>query len=732
MTCASCSGRVQRALGRTAGVQSANVNLATHLATVIADASVTASDLERVVSDAGYQAEAIRHEDELAAVVAPPDTKPAFRRLALGAAAGVPLMVLGMAHLHASWSLWVQAVLAFVATFVAGYSIHANAIKRLRHGETTMDTLVSLGSTAAFVYSLAAWWWQPHAMVYFETAGGIVTFILLGRYLEAKSKARATSSLGSLYAMRSKQAALVRGDAEVVVPIEVVRVGDVLRVRPGERFPLDGTVIEGVSSADESMLTGEAMPVDKGPNASVYGGTVNRHGALLVRVDAAESESSLARITRLVAEAQGSKAPLQRLADQVSSWFVPAILLVSAATFAAWWLIGHATITSAIMTAISVLVIACPCALGLATPTAIMVGVSRAARAGVLVRDAASLERAAAVDTVVLDKTGTLTEGKPRVAQVVAAAGWSETQVLNMAAALGAASEHPLGRALAEEAERRGVELLPAAEVQAEVGLGMRGQIEGAAVRVRAASAQEGELTSELSHAREHGQTVSVVERDGEIVGLVAFEDRLRDGAAQAVTRLRAMGVRVVLATGDHQQSAVALARQAGIDPRDIHARQSPADKAEIVRALKAEGAVVAMAGDGVNDAPALAAADVGLAMGSGTDVANEAASMTIARTHAGALVEALEVARATVRTIRQNLGWALGYNLVAVPVAAAGLLVPLGGPTIAAAAMAMSSVSVVLNSLRLGCRLQRQLRGDGRQQQEAVETVSRGLQAAQ
>ncbi|MBI5532099.1 MAG: copper-translocating P-type ATPase [Deltaproteobacteria bacterium] len=704
MTCAACSSRVERKLSRLDGVRTVSVNLATHLATVVVDPSLGESELEKCVVEAGYGADAVRHEDTMAAAAAVPDTGPALRRLVLAMSAAVPLMVLGMMHLHATWSLVAQAVLAAVATYVAGYPIHKSALARLAHFDFTMDTLVSLGATAAFAYSVVIWILQPHhPEVYFETAGGIVAFILIGRYLEARSKARATAALGGLYAMRSSEATLLRGDGEAVVPIEVVRVGDLVKVRPAERVPLDGVVKEGSSAVDESMLTGEPMPVEKGPSDKVHGGTMNGQGALVVEVLAEVSESALARIARMVADAQGSKAPLQRLADRVAGWFVPAIMTIAVATLVGWLLLGSSGTTTAFMTAVSVLVIACPCALGLATPTAVMVGVAHAARAGVLIRDAASLERAAAVDTIVLDKTGTLTEGKPDVVSFASIEGEDRNAMIGLAAALGGSSEHPLGKALASWARSQGVSFTDAQGVRAEAGRGMVGQVGAHTVRVGAVDGEPPGFEELVRSARERGETVSVVERDGRVVAAVSFADRIRPMAREAIAELRSMGIRVVIATGDHEAAGRRLAEAVGLDPGDVHARQLPEDKMKLIGRLKEQGAVVAMAGDGVNDAPALAGADVGIAMGSGTDVANEVAAMTISRSEIRALVDAMRIARATVKTIRQNLGWAFGYNLIAVPLAVLGVLARFGGPMIAAAAMAMSSVSVVLNSLRLG-----------------------------
>lgn len=703
MTCAACSRRVEKSLSKFPGVRVANVNLATHLATVETDLNVEAAALAQCVINAGYGADAIRHEDAFAAASKPADTKAPLQRLIFALLVAAPLMVLGMLHIHAFWSIATQAVLAFLATYVAGGPIHLSAIKRLFHFETTMDTLVSLGSTAAFSYSVVAWISENHSHIYFETAGGIVAFILLGRYLEARSKARASAALGSLYALRSTEATLVRDGIETVVPIEVVRPKDLIRVRPAERVALDSTVVEGFSSIDESMLTGEPMPVDKKIGDEVFGGTLNGPGALLVRVKTGIDESALARIARMVAQAQGSKAPLQRLADQVSSFFVPAILLIAVATLLAWMFFAKSTPTEAFMAAVSVLVIACPCALGLATPTAVMVGVARAAKSGILIRDAASLERAAAIDTVVVDKTGTLTEGHPSVVAVCAVEGFEEAQVLAYAAALGAKSEHPLGKALARAAKERDLKFADAVDVQAKAGSGVEGSVENKLVRVIAADGPVKDLDFSISQARAKGETVSVVELDSLVIGMVAFADKLRPQAAQSIEKLKHIGMRVVLATGDHEASARLLAEAVGIAKKDVFSRLKPEDKMDLVDRLKQEGAVVLMAGDGVNDAPALAAADVGIAMGSGTDAANEAASMTIARSDIMGLVDAILVARGTVRTIRQNLAWAFGYNIIAVPLAVFGVLARFGGPMLAAAAMAMSSVSVVLNSLRLG-----------------------------
>jgi Cu+-exporting ATPase len=703
MSCAACSSRVQRKLDKLEGVHSASVNLATHLASVIAKPGLTEDIIRESVEKAGFGVEVVRHEDAAAAIAREHDDRPALRRLILAAVVAVPLMVLGMAHVTAWWSYLVQAILAFTASYVAGWTIHSTAFKRALHLDTTMDTLVSLGSTAAFIYSMVAWLSGDFPHVYFESAGGIVTFILLGRYLEARSKARATSSLRSLFAMRSTEATLIRGDGETVVPVEVIRVGDHIRVRPGERIALDGVVREGASAIDESLLSGEAMPVDKEVGDSVHGGTINGPGALRVEVTALASESAVARIARMVADAQGSKAPLQRLADRVSGVFVPTILVISLLTALGWTFLSDASTSWAVMTSIAVLVIACPCALGLATPTAVMVGVSRAARSGVLVRDAASLERCASVDTIILDKTGTLTEGRPEVTEVVASESVDASVVVRIAAALGQASEHPLGQAAVQEAERRNLDIPSAQKVRAVPGQGVLGVVEDQETRIVAAHQVPSLFEKAVERARKEGGTVSLVEVEGTVIGLLSYHDRVRQGAKEALDRLKTMGLRVVLATGDNEAAAFSLAKEVGIEKEDVYAKQRPEDKQALIRMWKEKGAVVAMAGDGVNDAPALAESDVGIAMGTGTDVANEAASMTISRSDVRALAEAMVVARGTVRTIKQNLGWAFGYNLIAVPVAAAGLLEQLGGPMVAAGAMAMSSVSVVLNSLRLG-----------------------------
>lgn len=703
MTCAACSSRVQRKLDKLQGIESASVNLATHLATVMAKPELGEEQIRACVQAAGYGVEVVRHEDTAAALAQRPDDRPALRRLIVAGVLAAPLMVLGMAHVNAPWSFALQAILAFAVTYGAGWTIHSAAVRRALHLDTTMDTLVSLGSTAAYVYSLAAWLSSDFHHVYFETAGGIVAFILVGRYLEARSKARATDSLRSLFAMRPTQATLLRGDGEAVVPIEVVRVGDRVLVKPGERIPVDGIVREGATSVDESLLTGEAMPVDKQSGDAVHGGTINGSGSIVMEVSSAASESALARIATMVAEAQGSKAPLQRLADRVSSRFVPAILLISALTGIGWWFLSDVSADKAIMVAISVLVIACPCALGLATPTAVMVGVAKAARGGVLVRDAASLERCAAVDTIVMDKTGTLTEGRPTVTSVHAIDGVDKQEVLRYAAALGSNSEHPLGKAAVQAARDADLSIPSPTDVTAVPGQGVQGIVQEKSVRMVAAGDPSDVLPEEVMKARSQGGTVSLVEVEGQALGIVVFHDQVRPEAAAAVRELQAMGVQVLLATGDHEAAGRAVAESVGIAGQDVHARQRPEDKLALVREKKAAGRVVGMAGDGVNDAPALAQADVGMAMGGGTDVANEAASMTLARGDVRGIAHAVRTARGTVRTIKQNLGWALGYNLLAVPVAAAGLLEHLGGPIIAAAAMALSSVSVVLNSLRLG-----------------------------
>ncbi len=705
MTCAACVGRVERALRRVPGVTDVAVNLATEQARVSLEPTVADAELVAAVERAGY---ALRE------VVADAEKRPApageVVRLALAAALSIPLMLISMVPpLGFAGSGWVQMALAAAVTFGAGSLFFRGASKAARHGSANMDTLIAVGSSAAFFYSLYQLLRPAHhgeAHLYFETAGMIVTLILVGKWLEARAKRQAGDAIRKLMQLRPDQARVVRDGREIVVPVDSLRVGDRVRVRANERIPTDGVVVEGESAVDESMLTGESMPVHKAPGAEVTGATLNGRGVLLFETTRIGADTTLARIVRLVDEAQASKAPAQRLADRISAVFVPAVMLASAATFAVWTLVLDAPLEPALLTAVSVLVIACPCALGLATPTAIMVGTGVAARRGVLVKDAEALERAHGLTALVVDKTGTITRGEPVLTDVIPLGDADPDQALALAAAVEQESEHPLAAAVVAGARARGIALRRPEQFESMTSEGVRGRVDGREVRVGSealtGAGDVAEAKAVLERLRDAGRSAFAVSVGGQPAAVLGVMDPPREDAAEAVRRLRALGIELYVLTGDDRRTALAVAKEVGIAEDRVHAGVRPEDKAAAVARLRAEGHVVGMVGDGVNDAPALAAADVGIAIGTGTDVAMETAPVTLMRGELGAVVDAMEVSRRTIRTIRQNLFFAFVYNTLGIPIAAAGLLAALGGPMLAALAMAMSSVSVVTNSLRL------------------------------
>ena len=743
MSCASCASRVEKRLASRPGVASASVNLATKVATVNFDPGATdPASLARAVDEIGYRAVLPRQKDSHAdhthgddtddhsahLAVGEAEARELLVRTIVGAALALPVLVIAMSHgripaFDAPWANWLQLALTTPVMFWCGWRFFRSAWKGLLRLSANMDTLVAMGTGAAYVYSLAATLWPGFfvragagahhgagAPVYFEAAAVIIVLILLGKYLEARATGRTSEAIRRLIGMQARTARVVRDGVESDIPIDRVRVGDRVLVRPGEKIPVDGRVEDGRSAVDESMLTGESVPVEKSPGDEVFGATMNTTGALRVEATRLGEDSALSQIVRLVQEAQGSKAPIARLADKISGVFVPVVMVIALATFVAWWFAApaDARLTMALTTSVSVLIIACPCALGLATPTAIMVGTGRGAQRGVLIRGGEALETAHRISAVVLDKTGTITEGRPALTDVVPAEGFDSDDVLRLAAGAERRSEHPLGAAIVRGAAERGVTVAEPEGFVAAVGLGAEATIEGVSVLVGKASwlEERGIVVTMRSIAESlatHGRTPVFVAIGGREAGVVAVADRVKDSSRDAVTRMHALGLRVVMMTGDNRRTADAVAAQVGVD--EVFAEVLPHEKAERVAALRDQGHTVAMVGDGINDAPALVAADVGMALGAGTDVAIEASDITLMRNDLRAVPEAIALSRETMRTIRQNLFWAFAYNAACIPVAA-GVLYPLTGwllsPILASAAMALSSVSVVLNSLRL------------------------------
>ena len=708
MTCASCAGRVERALGKVPGVQAVSVNLASERARIDAMNNVELQALLATVEKAGYSASPID------STRTPADTAEARLRherwqvlaaLLLAVPLVVP-MVAGWLGQHWMLPAWLQCLLATPVQFVLGARFYRAGWKAARAGSGNMDLLVALGTSAGYGLSLYLWWQaapdeMPH--LYFEASAVVVALVLLGKYLESRAKRQTTAAIRALEALRPDSAVRWLDGHEEVVAIGALRPGDVLLVKPGERFPADGEVLDGESQADEALITGESLPVAKGPGDRVTGGAINGEGRLLVCATALGAESVLARIIRLVEDAQAGKAPIQKLVDKVSQVFVPSVLLIALVTLAGWLLAG-ATLETALINAVTVLVIACPCALGLATPTAIMAGTGVAARHGILIKDAEALEIAHAVTSVAFDKTGTLTSGQPRIAHLAALDG-DEARLLQQAGALQRSSEHPLARAVLDACREHNLPLAEVAASRALAGRGIQGEIDGHLLALGNRRLLEdsglaaGPLANTAADWEAEGRTLSwllELAPTPRLLGLFAFGDTLKPGAAEAVAALQARGIRTHLISGDNRGSANAVAAQLGID--DVHAEVLPADKAAEVARLKEGGAVVAMVGDGINDAPALAAADVGIAMGGGTDVAMHAAGITLMRGDPRLVPAALDISRRTYAKIRQNLFWAFVYNVVGLPLAAFGLL----SPVVAGAAMALSSVSVVSNALLL------------------------------
>ncbi len=714
MTCASCVRRVEKALAKVPGVESASVNFATNQATVVHDHDATTASLIKAVVDSGYGAttkdddhknhgSGSEHAEHMQMESAS-ELANAKNNLILSIALTIPLFLISMFwHARPEWVNWLLFALATPVTFWCGRQFFFVAGKALRHFTTTMDTLVAMGAGAAWAYSTYALISQRghgHVMnghIYYETGAVIVTLILLGRFLETRAKTHMSDSIRKLMDLSPKSATVIGPDgSEQQVPTTSIKMGAMIRVKPGERIAVDGAVTDGESYVNESMITGEPIPVSKQTGDQVTGGTVNERGTFTFRAERVGSETTLAQIAKMVQRAQGSKAPMQGLADKVSSIFVPIVILIAILTMVVYLMNGK-SLDGAIIPAVAVLVIACPCALGLATPTALMVGTGRGAELGILVKDGKALEIAGSIKTILLDKTGTLTEGKPRLTDVVTFGDWSEDEALAFAASIEAPSEHPVGQSVVNEAKKRKLAIVDVKSFEAIRGQGVRGMVNGVTGTIGRSALMTNitpEVQAALSTLESQGKTAFVVSA-GDRFACLAVSDVVGDHSQEAITQLIELGIHPVMVTGDNRATAEAVAKQVGIET--IEAQVLPSDKAAIVERYQKEGST-AMVGDGINDAPALAQADLGIAMGTGTDVAMETAGVTLLRSDLRGVAQGIRLAKATLTTIRWNLFWAFIYNAIMIPLAAIGLL----NPMLAAGAMAFSSISVVLNSLRL------------------------------
>ena len=731
MTCASCVARVEEALKGVPGVVSVNVNLASEKATVEYLEGTAYQAMKKAVEEAGYELGKEIEALEDVSETSQREVRKVRNRFIIAAILTIPIVVM-MFTPHFTGMEYLLWALATPVQFWAGLRFYKGAWGALKHRTTDMNTLIAVGTSAAYIYSVIAVLFPGvftssgmMAHVYFDTSSAIITLILLGRFLEARAKGQTSEAIKRLIGLQPKTATVISDGQEQQIPIEDVQVGDLILVKPGERVPVDGIVREGYSSLDESMITGESIPVEKKAGDEVIGATINKTGSFKFETTKIGKDTTLARIVRLVEEAQGSKAPVQKLADVIASYFVPTVIGIAIVTFLVWFFVGPSpSLTYAFLNFVAVLVIACPCALGLATPTAIIVGTGKGAEHGVLIRSADTLERAHKINAVLLDKTGTLTQGKPEVTDILATAGFSKNEILRLAASAEKSSEHSLAEAIVKTASETRLELLPASNFNAIPGFGIEAEVSNKKIvlgNLKLMQQHNFSLNGLEKPADElwsQGKTVMFLGIDGQVGGIIALADTIKPGADKVVHQLHKMGIEVAMVTGDNRRTAETIARQAGIDR--IFAEVLPENKANEVKKLQSEGKVVAMVGDGINDAPALAQADVGIAIGTGTDVAMETGDITLIRGELTGIVTAISLSKRTMRTIRQNLFWAFAYNTILIPVAAGVLYFAFGhsgvpsslqfilgehgflNPILAAAAMALSSITVVMNSLRL------------------------------
>jgi len=731
MTCASCVARVEQALSDVPGVITANVNLASEKATVEYIEGTEFAELRRAVEDAGYELGSEAETLEDVTTAAQREIKRVRNRVIFAAVIGLAIMVLGFGPSFTGkpYLLW---ALATPVQFWAGWRFYKGTWGALRHRTADMNTLIAVGTSAAYFYSLVAVLFPGlfvarglESHLYFDTSAMIIALILLGRFLEARARGQTSAAIKKLIGMQPKTALVIRDGEEKEIPVDDVQVGDLVLVRPGERVPVDGIIRQGYSSLDESMITGESIPAEKKLGDEVIGATINKTGSFQFEATKVGKDTTLAQIIRLVEEAQGSKAPIQRLADVIASYFVPTVIGIATITFIIWYLLGPApALTFALLNFVAVLIIACPCALGLATPTAIMVGTGKGAENGVLIRSAEALERSHKIRTVLLDKTGTLTRGEPKVTDVITVPSFSQEDILRLAASAEHSSEHPLAEAIVKAASEKELALSPATDFNAVPGHGVEASVEGKKLLlgnlklIKDRGLPLNGLEEEANRLWEKGKTVMFLGIDSRVVGIIALADTLKPDAKEAVEALHKMGADVVMLTGDNRRTGEAIAREVGID--HVRAEVLPEHKAQEVKKLQQEGKVVAMVGDGINDAPALAQADIGIAIGTGTDVAMETGDITLISGDLTGIVTAISLSRRTMRTIKQNLFWAFAYNTALIPVAAGVLYFAFGStgvpsglhfilgdygflnPILAAAAMAASSITVVFNSLRL------------------------------